>query len=253
MNSILNVRYLRKDFVFFFYYEGDSLREIVDSLIYASSWYAIFPLFTVSSLGKFQSVNLKRKETSCAELEISIFFPPREANVSRGRIDISFSGRVARSIGRAREARCILLPGAQMRVQITRIAKVTSPPSRLLARDAEKTKWEEAEAREKKREKVILSRIYCARALFISRNIRWLTVYHRWRASHQWGISILLYLIQSRLYSAGWLRIEGDPVRLCLSASLQKLRIATRNKRYLRETRWINLAGSLGRATTSTL
>jgi len=57
-------------------------------------------------------------------------------------------------------------------------------------------------------------------------------------------ISTLLYLIQSRLYSAGWLRVEDDLARLSY-AGLQKLRIATRNKRHLRETRWINLTGSL--------
>lgn len=92
--------------------------------------------------------------------------------------------------------------------------------------------------------KVILSRIYCASVIHLSQRPPTYGLPSPARISPA-RVSTLLYLIQSRLYSAGWLRVKGDLARLCLSAGLQELRTATRNKRRLRETGWINLAGSL--------
>jgi len=98
-----------------------------------------------------------------------------------GWIDIFFSGRVLSeyraSLGSAMHP---ITWRADARSNYSNCeGDATAYPSP--ARDAEKTKWEDAEAREKERgtrEKVILSRTYCARALFISRNVRRLTVYH---------------------------------------------------------------------------
>lgn len=63
------------------------------------------------------------------------------------------------------------------------------------------------EAREEEREyteKVILSRIHCARALFIFLPASSTDLWFTCGFSPVW-VSTLLYLIQPRLYSAGWL------------------------------------------------
>lgn len=217
--------------------------------------YLFFP-DTVSSLGKFNFVNFKEKRNVTCQIWDKCIFSSRSACVSRANWHFLFWSRCSEYRVSSESAMHSIIWRADARSNYSNCegdaAAYPSPCSRCWKDEMRRS------GRSARERTGYTGKSYIKPYLLCS------SVIHLPQHPPTYGlpspasippvrISTLLYLIQSRLYSAGWLRIEGDPVRLCLSASLQKLRIATCNKRYLRETRWINLAGFLGRATTSTL